>query len=291
MVVESAPGWGWVSVLWCFPGWGSLYLCSGWPNWISSLWRAAQCPVVGLGGVYGFSISLGSPSDFCSVRHIYFCSLIKLAHSAYLHCRQPTTCPWNLCQCFCPLVLPWTADWSLLGRGLRGSFPVSLILPSSLCGLPSAPWSWPLHGGSRVYFFSSPVPPSVLQGLRVLLSSPQAWPLCCRACAPWRCLYAVPLSLSRARPLWNGVSLGSPFLPSGQGHSPWAVYGLRSAAFSIFCPLGPCFAQLSEIPQLPLGPTCEGISQCTGNLPPSRLFPSLGAHYFSIKDKFLLQKY
>ena len=180
-------GWGWLSVLWCFPGWGSLYLCSGWPNWISSLWRATQCPVVGLGGVYGFSISLGSPSDFCSVRHIYFHNLIKLAHSAYLHCRQPPTCPWNLCQCFCPLVLPCTADWSLLGRGLCGSFLVSLTLPSSsrkhtdLCGLPLAPWSWPLHGGSRVHLFQftrpalcvaglvcsfqSPGPPSVPQGL------------------------------------------------------------------------------------------------------------------------------
>ena len=40
-------GWGWVSVLWCFPGWGSLCLCSGWSNWISSRWRATQCPVVG----------------------------------------------------------------------------------------------------------------------------------------------------------------------------------------------------------------------------------------------------
>ena len=49
------------------------------------------------------------------------------------------------------------------------------------------------------------------------------------------------------------TSLGSPSLTSGQGHSPWASYGLRSAAFSVVCPLGPCFAWFSEIPQLPLG--------------------------------------
>ena len=69
-------------------------------------------------GVYGFSMSLGSPSGFGSVRHVYFHSCIKVALSAYLHCRQPPTCPWNLCQCFCSLVPPCTAGQSLLGRGL-----------------------------------------------------------------------------------------------------------------------------------------------------------------------------
>lgn len=46
------------------------------------------------------------------------------------------------------------------------------------------------------------------------------------------------------------------------------LHGLRIAAFSAFCPLSPCFAQFSEIPpRSPLGPACEGASQCMGTLP------------------------
>ena len=67
--------------------------------------------------------------------------------------------------------------------------------------------------------------------------------------------------------LWS--SLGSPSLPSGWSHSPRAVHGLRSAIFSVVCPLSPCFAQISEILQLPFGPPCEGASQCTRILPAS----------------------
>lgn len=70
------------------------------------------------------------------------------------------------------------------------------------------------------------------------------------------------------------ASLSSLSLPSGWGHSLGAVYGLRSATFSVFCPLIPCFTQFSKIPQLPLGPTCEGDSQCTRILPASGLLPS-----------------
>ena len=55
------------------------------------------------------------------------------------------------------------------------------------------------------------------------------------------------------------ASLGSPSLLSGQGHSLWASYDLRSAAFSVIFPLGPCFARFSEIPQLPLGPPMREI--------------------------------
>ena len=82
------------------------------------------------GGVYGFSMSLGSPSGFGSVRHIYFCSRIKVTESAYLHCHQPPTCPWNHCWCFCSPVPPYIEGQSVLGRGLRGSFLGSPTLPS-----------------------------------------------------------------------------------------------------------------------------------------------------------------
>ena len=118
--------------------------------------------------VHGFSMSLGSPSGFGSVRHLYFCSRIKAARSAYLHCHQPPTCPWNLCWCFCSLVPPCTAGQNLLGRGLCGSFLFSPILPSTL---------WRLLWAS----VSPPSPPSVLQGLCSLVLAPQAYPLCHRA--------------------------------------------------------------------------------------------------------------
>lgn len=36
--------------------------------------------------------------------------------------------------------------------------------------------------------------------------------------------------------------------------SPCAVKGLRSAAFSVYCPLSPCFAWYSKTLQLPFGP-------------------------------------
>ena len=86
-------------------------------------------------GVYRFSMSLGSPSGFGSVRHIYFHSHFKVVLLEYLHCCQSPTCPWNLSQCFCSLVLPCTARQSLLGRGLCGSFCDT----GDLCGFPSAP--------------------------------------------------------------------------------------------------------------------------------------------------------
>ena len=94
-------------------------------------------------GVYGFSMSLGSPSGFGSVRHIYFCSCFKVALSAYLHCCQPSSCPWNYCQCFCSQVPPCTAGLSLLVKGLVwifSQFPDhALCVTRVLCGLPSAP--------------------------------------------------------------------------------------------------------------------------------------------------------
>ena len=82
-------------------------------------------------GVYGFSMSLGNPSDFGIFRHVYFCSHVKVALLAYLHCHQPPTCPWNLWQCFCFWIPPCTAGGRLLGRGLCGSSLNSRTLPSA----------------------------------------------------------------------------------------------------------------------------------------------------------------
>ena len=47
-------------------------------------------------GVYGFSMSLGSPSGFGSVRHVYFHTNVEVTLSAYLHWPLPPTCPWIL---------------------------------------------------------------------------------------------------------------------------------------------------------------------------------------------------
>ena len=211
-------------------------------------------------GVYGFSMSYGSPSGFDSVRHIYFCSCFKVALSAYLHCCQPPSCPWNYCQCFCSQVPPCTAGLSLLVRGLYGSFLSSLTMPS-------------VSPESCVGFPQPPERPSVLRGLCALVFTLQALPLCHRACVhlswlmgPALCvegfvctcfdLPAHPLchracvsffwlprpTFSAARVVCTGevcmplhsqdpgpalcavgllwASLFSPSLPSGHGHSP-----------------------------------------------------------------------
>ena len=93
-------------------------------------------------GVYGLSVSLGSPFGFGSARCVYFHSYFKVALSGYFHCCQPKTCPWNPCRCFCSLVPPFTAGQILLGRGLCGYFLDSLTVSSVhgyVCGLLSAP--------------------------------------------------------------------------------------------------------------------------------------------------------
>ena len=185
-----------------------------------------------------------------------------------------------------------------------------------LCGLPSTPWAHPLCCGVCVHLFLLTQACPLSQGL--CFSSSWACPLCCMVCVhcgglcmppswpprPALCIVrfawaaeVCTLGLSwHPRPtlcarglLW--ASLSSLSLPSGQGYSLWVVSGLRSAAFSAFCPLSPCFAWLSEILQLPLGPTCKGASQCTGTVPPSQLSPSLGTQApvqkFSMSSHFM----
>ena len=173
-------GWGWISVLWCFPGWGSLCLCfSGWWSWTSSLWRAVQCTLVGLGNICQFSIPLNNPSGFVSVRHIYFHSCFEVALSGYFYHHQPPTCSWNLHWCFRFLVLPWIADQSLLGRGMYGSFLCSLTLPlhhGDVYGLPSVPWGCPICHMACVHLLGSLDPPSMSWVLCALVLGPfSAW--------------------------------------------------------------------------------------------------------------------
>ena len=189
-------------------------------------------------GVCGFGVSLGSPSGFGNVRHVYFFSHFKVDLSAYLHCHQPPTCPWNHCWCFCSPVPPYIEGQSMLGRGLCGSFLGFPTLPSvsrrlvwtslsplsspsasqGLCALALAPWTLPLHQGAYVFFFwlpSSSVPHGLCALERLLfpclrspglISVPQG-------CVLWRSLYATPLLTLQAHPLNCRASLGFLLFP------------------------------------------------------------------------------
>ena len=83
------------------------------------------------------------------------------------------------------------------------------------------------------------------------------------------------------------TSLGSQPPLSGQG---WLVSCIRAEKCSSLCIFlwAPTFAWLSEVPQLPLGPSCEGIPQCVETFPSSRLPPSLGAQAPVLKFSFSL---
>lgn len=222
----------------------------------------------GFWGFYGFGMLLCSPSGFVSVRHIYFRSQVKVAISAHLHCFQPPTCPWNLCQCFCSLVPPCTASQSLLGRGFCGSFLSSPTLFSAswrlvwasltplsspsmlwgLCVLVLAPGARLLCRGSCIHLCRLTSLLSMSQGLCVLLLAPQAHPLCYRA----------PVGLSQfPKPVILLLPVFMSFL--------WA----EKCSYLCFLPSKSCLAWLSEIPQVPFGPPCEGASQCIGTLPAS----------------------
>ena len=101
-----------------------------------------------------------------------------------------------------------------------------------------------------------------------------AHPLCCKGCAYWLGLsapsylgiWAYPLCCKGCSALAGFLchatlaTLGSPDPLSVWGQSPRAVNGLRSAAFSVYCPSSPCCAWFSNTLQLPFGPDCEGVS-------------------------------
>ena len=54
------------------------------------------------------------------------------------------------------------------------------------------------------------------------------------------------------------TTLGSWSPSSVWSFSPWAVKGLRSAAFSVYCPSSPCFAWFSKTSQVPFVPRLWG---------------------------------
>ena len=197
------------------------------------------------------SVSLGCPSGFGSVRHIYFFSLFKVALSEYLHCLQAPTCPWNHCLCFYSPVRPCTAGRSLPGKDLCGSFLSSPTKSSALWKIVSASLS--------------------------LLSLPSmSWGLCALVFAHRASLYFVRLMCtyfvsqsahyvvgfvcsyfsSSANLLCHGASRGFSPLPE---HAIWlgpqSVNCLQAenSSFSLLCPPSSCFVWFSKTPQLPHG--------------------------------------
>jgi len=152
-------GWGSVSVLWCFPGWGSLCYCYSWWSWISPLWSAVQCPVVGF-GVSVHSVCLWAVVlAFMVLGTCISADALKwLQHICSV--TSPLLVPGIMKWCFCSPVLPCGAGWSLLGRCLCGCF----LVPSTSRWLVWASL-WPLSL------------PSVSRGLCALVLAPQACPL------------------------------------------------------------------------------------------------------------------
>ena len=243
-------------------------------------------------GVCGFSMSLNSPPGIGSVRHIYFCSHVKVTVSVYLHCHHSPACPWNLCLCSCPLVLPCTASQRLLSRDLCGCFLSSLALPSASwrpVWASLSPSACLLCGRACVQLLGLTGPALYIVWLVALVSAPQARPLCYRACShvsvlctcPLHCTLCALNSMSEFRaspgtlagPLHLGLlwtSLGSLSLPSGWGHNPWAVYGLRSVTFYF---LHSRSFVLPEIHNSPLGPLVRELPSAQESLPPSQLLP------------------
>ena len=168
-------------------------------------------------------------------------------------------------------------------------------LPSALqswCALVLVPWTLSLCCRACVHLFHLSGQPSLSQGLCVLLLAPQAHPLCgescvhcprfvclpslgtlacpwChKGCVHWPGLYAMPHLATQACPLYCRVSMGFSRFPEPSvwlgPQSPSCSRAEKSRAgkcrFSVFCPLNPCSAWVSETPQLPLGPTCERAS-------------------------------
>jgi len=194
------------------------------------------------------SVSLGCPSGFGSVKHIYFFSLFKVALSDYLHCLLAS----GIIAC---ASIP-QSDPALLAKACQVRICVDLFSvprPSplhcgKLCQLPSVPWARPLCHGACVHLSLLTRLSYISSGLCALISSHSLpimwWDLCVLILALQPTLFATGLL---------GAFLHCLSLPSGWGHSPWTVYRLRSSYFSLLSPLSSCFVRFLKTPQLPHG--------------------------------------
>ena len=117
-------------------------------------------------------------------------------------------------------------------RGGRGHASILSVMPNV------APDTWPLCRRTCVFFW---FPGPALYAVRFVCAIEV-----CMPCLSW---HPGP-ALCTTGLLWACFSSLS--LLSGWGHSLWAVYGLRSAAFFVLQSPSLCFAQPSEIVQIPL---------------------------------------
>ena len=147
-----------------------------------------------------------------------------------------------------------------------------------LCALVSAPWAFPVCDRASVFFFWLPGP--ALCTVRVVCTGEVFMPCLSQHPRPTLCTtgFCVLLFIPPDCHL-VGATVCELFMD-------WEVQlSLLSALLS------PCFAWLSEIMHFPLGPLCEGASQCIGTLPASQLPLSLSAQVpvqkFSIFSLFM----
>lgn len=131
------------------------------------------------------------------------------------------------------------------------------------------------EGGTRCALVPSHWACPLSQGLCVLLDPPgllsMLWGLCVTEFVCHASLGTLGPTLCTTGLLWACFSSWAQCLVGT--HSLWAVYGLRSAAFSVLRPLSLCFVQPSEIVQIPptmrLPPSSWQLPCFRNSLPPS----------------------
>ena len=197
-------GRGWVHILWWFPGCGDLCLCSGWWSWISSLWRAVQCIIVGFGvsmnSVWLWTVLLALAvldmppwsgplgiSSLLPASYLSLESLLKLLFSHPILCFRPKLFRQVLVWCFSQLPKP-----ALCFTETCVDFPQHpepALCTAEICMHLSK------HSGSTLCPVSSACSslgtlhlPSMPQGLWVPLSAPQTCLMCHRTsvCFSWQ---------------------------------------------------------------------------------------------------------
>ena len=168
------------SVLWCFPGWGSLCLCSGWWSWISSLWRAVQCPVVSMGPVCVWAVllalavldtSISTAASKWPSQHISIVANPRLVSGiiAMLLFSCPALHCWpKLAGQGFVWIFSWLPNCALCVVETSVGFPQPPeLIPCvvGLCTLVSASWSQPLHHRAWVRLSQLPMSSLCIAGL------------------------------------------------------------------------------------------------------------------------------
>ena len=121
-------GLGWCPVL--FSWLGELVSVFWWMELDLISLKSSSVSNSKFSGVCGFNVSLGSPSGFGSVRHLF----LQPLQSGPLSISSQSPAP-QLSLGSLLVLLPCTAGWSLLGRVLGGPFLSSPTVPAAWGGL------------------------------------------------------------------------------------------------------------------------------------------------------------